>query len=363
MNEYLYLLRDIGLLKEVPNRSVPTPKKVLARTVCFLHEDADNPMGFILFSDGFACMTKGCHTEELFGNNLIGLIRHLVYRVTGKVMGSNEARKYIKRNKETFKEFVTRNRVHSGSKPHPEVQWTLDELLACLQIPDPYFLSRGFKPETLVHFGVGRCVRPLPDGRSTLIGWPIIPIRRIASTLPPLGYQARNPRYGDGHEKVKYYDGFQKTNAVFTDWDLRRNSRSSHLIIAEGVPTALRLWEAGFNAVATFGASMSFEQRMDIEWMLYRSEKREQVFFAIDADETGRQFVQRQECRDFANCLLKPLRIIEPPDGRKDFGDCSVEEIQSLFASLGVQPHVDQAQSTVAPPGPQRSILDKLRSL
>src|SRR5262249_7826156 len=98
----LRYLADLGLIGEVPDEH-PASRRVLARSVCFLHDGADNPNAFLLFADGFACTTKGCHKDKTFGCNLPGLVRHMVYRVTGEVMDWRPAWKYARANRDRLR--------------------------------------------------------------------------------------------------------------------------------------------------------------------------------------------------------------------------------------------------------------------
>ena len=81
----LTFLHDIGLLDEVPEDE-PEARQVLSRRCCPLHDGADNPQAFLLYKDGYACMTHRCHKNPTFGGNLYGLVCHLAYRANGKEM-------------------------------------------------------------------------------------------------------------------------------------------------------------------------------------------------------------------------------------------------------------------------------------
>src|SRR5689334_1099355 len=94
----LKFLREIDLLDEVPDEE-PMAGTVLSRRCCPLHDGADNPLAFLVYSDGYACQTHQCHKNNEFGPNHFGLIRHLVFRATGKVMNFREAIRHAEANK------------------------------------------------------------------------------------------------------------------------------------------------------------------------------------------------------------------------------------------------------------------------
>src|SRR5262249_45819946 len=117
-----------------------------------------------------------CHHTREFGHNLEGLLRLMVHRVTDEVLSWRAAWDYAKQNKARLKELVGDSlRPASRKRVRSVVDWTKEDLAACLEVPSSHYLKRGYRPETLQHFGVGTCVRFLPDGKK-LLGWTIIPI-------------------------------------------------------------------------------------------------------------------------------------------------------------------------------------------
>src|SRR5262249_22483616 len=156
----------------------PGPGVVLARCVCPFHEEADNPAGLVVYSDGWECATRGCHTDRTFGRNPVGLVRRFAHRLSGRGMDWREALTHVKAHRDEVKEMVEAAKAkQSGRASYRKkyVSWSAEDLAACLEVPDPYYLSRGYRPDTLEHFGVGRCVRELPDGED-LRGWSIFPV-------------------------------------------------------------------------------------------------------------------------------------------------------------------------------------------
>ena len=122
------------------------------------------------------CETNKCHKDKEFGCNLHGLIRHLVYKVSGEVLDWRPAWAFAQQNIDRLKEHLAgRVRQTSTGGHRRVVHWTRDDLLGCLEVPSRYYLGRGYRAETLQHFGVGTCVRPLPDGKR-LLDWAVFPI-------------------------------------------------------------------------------------------------------------------------------------------------------------------------------------------
>lgn len=321
----LKFLRDIDLLDDVPDDE-PIPGTVLARRCCPLHDGADNRQAFLIYADGYTCQTHECHKNSEFGPNLFGLIRHLVYRATGKVMPFREAIQHAERHKASLTALIPEGVRYRGRNTpfRPAVKYTAEELAACLRIPDDYYLSRGYRPETLQDFGVGTCVMQLPDGKN-LLGWSVIPVQDGPPLRPKVvGYTARNPHWAEGDRYPRWLHAFKRASYVFNQpnavlW-------GGTLVICEGPGDAMRCYEAGFKrAVATFGASLSGEQMAILFGPITMSEK---VYIAADADEAGRKFAESVFARIKG---VSKAEIIYPIAGCKDFGEMTAEQIRSML--------------------------------
>src|SRR4051812_41835879 len=77
----LRYLVTVGLLEEAP-KTHPGGRVVLSKSACFVH-GGDNRNALLVYADGWACETKGCHRKGM-GCNLPGLIRSIASRVCGK---------------------------------------------------------------------------------------------------------------------------------------------------------------------------------------------------------------------------------------------------------------------------------------
>ncbi len=342
MDRYLPFLKDIGLLDELPTET-PPQGTVLARSACFLH-GGDNPNAFLLFADGFVCTTHDCHKDRSLGRNIPGLIRHIVQRLTGEAMEWRAAWRWAKDNRVAIRKLVgdhVRAGKAKGSSEEEYVTWTDEELAACLQVPDPYYLSRGYRPETLRHFGVGRCVLPLPDGRDTLKGWSVFPVRSeewwrhmLWGNGTPLlhGYTARNPRHTKRGESIKWLHAVKRDECVY-NFGCHRPGKVEQFFICEGPGCVMRLWEAGYPyAVALLGASLSPSQHGLLHLLSLYLTDTATIYIAGDNDEKGRAFAEevRQKIRGgLTNDFPVPLF---PPDQYKDVGDMPADELRAWLS-------------------------------
>src|SRR5262249_26464234 len=150
---------------------------------------------FLLFQDGWSCQTRQRHKDREFGCNLFGLIRHMVFKLTDQVLPWKDAWRYAQAHVGDLRELVgdRARAARAGAEHEPVISFRREALMSCLEVPAALYLGRGYRPETLAHFGVGACVRPLPDGRD-LRGWPVFPVALDASGRN-YGYTARNPRW------------------------------------------------------------------------------------------------------------------------------------------------------------------------
>ena len=322
----LNFLHDIGLLDDLPDNE-PAPRTVLARRCCPLHDGADNPLAFLLYADGFACQTHQCHKNKEFGPNLFGLIRYLVYRATRRVMTFREAIQYAERHKGQLAALIPEGVRYKGrnTPSRPPVSYTAEELAACLHIPDDYFLSRGYRPETLNTFGVGTCVRQLPDGKN-LQGWSVLPVTDAGGTSDRsvVGYTARNPAWVQGGTHPKWVHGVAKSQFLFNYAVAKFGT--GPFVICEGPGDAMRWFEAGFpRAVAVMGASISADQMGLLFGPITLAPR---VYIAADADEVGREFAELLFAQIRGVCKAE---IVHPIKGAKDFGDMTAKEIRSLL--------------------------------
>jgi hypothetical protein len=198
------------------------------------------------------------------------------------------------------------------------VEWTLKDLASSLSTPDAYYLKRGYRPETLEHFGVGTCLRPLPDGKN-LPGWSIIPIPDLPNQ-PLCGYTARNPRWHDGSPYPKWYHAVSRRNCLFNSY-------------AASKRCVMRFHEAGFpGGIATLGTTLTSGQYYKFLSIYYN----QRVLIAADANEPGQKFAEELKRQIQGVCMQEPL-IIYPPHG-KDFGDLPTEEGKTFMESLGPMP-------------------------
>lgn len=95
----------------------------------------------------------------------------------------------------------------------------------------------------------------------------------------------------------------------------------SEIIVVESSFDAIKLHQMGFSAVATLGANVSREQLRLLEKYATK------IILAPDSDDAGQGFVKKIT----ENIKTREISLIKIPDGKKDIGDMTKEEILSAM--------------------------------
>jgi DNA primase len=192
--------------------------------------------------------------------------------------------------------------INSGSE-----ELSLDNVIIDYNSDDTKLLStiieRGYSLEILKEFEIGfskvkeRVVIPVRDPQYKLVGL----IGRAIS-------DSQDPRY-------LYNKGFKRADVLF---NIQTAKHHDSVIICEGSLDAIKISQSGYkNVVATLGAKISPNQVK----MVRRYFNSISVF--SDADDAGREM--RHAIID--ECCGKEIYTVEIPDGLKDPGDMTEQQI------------------------------------
>ncbi len=114
--------------------------------------------------------------------------------------------------------------------------------------------TRGLKPETVAHFGIGYATRGIMKGTIA------IPVHDEDGEL--VAYAGRRLKPADIEEqgKYKFPKGFKK-DLILYNFNRAKEHLADHLILVEGFFSVVKLYEMGFpNVVASMGCSLSEAQ-------------------------------------------------------------------------------------------------------
>ena len=297
-------------------------------STCPVHDSSDNPRAFSFAVDKgiWKCWTRDC--QHQFKNDIFGLIRGALSNNEGQDVGFSEALKWgcnllnLKRHNNII--------VPTDEAPDDFVQLisTLKEdvvnttynpiVLENTESPSKYFLSRGFKKDTLMYFGVGDCT----NSKSKMYNRAIIPIyddegKNVVAIIGRSVKEYKLPKF------LFYPKGFSKAGLLYNyHGAIDSIHKTNTVFIVEGQGDVWRLYESGiYNAVGIFGKSLSKEQELKLNKLPITH-----IIVLTDNDQAGRESkiqLQRQ--------LGRMYKLSFPKIPTKDIGEMTVDQIQNII--------------------------------
>ena len=295
---------------------------------CPIHEGSDNPFGVSIALDKqvWRCWTRGCHDH--YSCNIWGFIKGCL-----QTDSFSDALKYVCKLYDV--NGASKNGTNDNAGNHSHVDGDFSTLVGHLKKakqrgekceehveasrpktdrdPSPYFIARGYEPETLRFFGV----RETPsDTRGILRRRAIIPIWDNAGIY--CGYIGRatvpyiEPKY-------IFSKGIRKSNYLYNYHNAVSGlERQDTLFLVEGQGDVWRLWECGVkNAVGLFGKDVSSQQRK-----LLLNSGATRLVVLTDNDQAGRESkikIKRE--------LGRLFELVFPKMHTKDLGSMMCEQI------------------------------------
>ena len=295
--------------------------------ICPVHKSEDLASSCIYLSNGrYKCWSRGC--DDNIGKNFVNLIRWCL----------SEGKEYIATWDDVFdfidgeKFAVVKREVSERSK---EIVF-MDELkYPSVQIPCPYYVDRGFSPETLIKFGIGLTKQFPYTDRS------LVPIKSIDGKL--MGFSGRSI-----YEKCKicnfYHSKYQcciskdyEYARMFNKWlhstglktgltlyNIERCKVHNKLAIVEGPSCVWRLDKFNIPACACLGKTFSKEQADLLKMIGVES-----ILFLGDQDEAGLEFRKK-----FINNWHSTFKIYLTTLPKKDITEMSDEEIENTILPI-----------------------------
>lgn len=298
---------------------------------CPIHEGSDNPHGvsISLSKQTWKCWTRGC--QEHYKHDIFGFIKGIlqtdsfseVLKYVSKLYDLNGARKNehtismvnnanADNHNSNFNTIITtirRNKIHSCAN---NKALRYDELKTGTT-PSAYFISRGYREETLRFFGVQDSTEKTGPFKHRAI----IPISFHNETV---GYIARSTKEWL-QPKYLFSSGIKKSDYLYNyDNALQTANNKCCMFLVEGQGDVWRLWECGVkNVVGLFGKEISDAQRK----ILLETEVTTLIILT-DNDQVGRESKIKIK-RD----LGRLFRLIFPKMHTKDLGNMSIENVQT----------------------------------
>lgn len=184
-----------------------------------------------------------------------------------------------------------------------------EEELDSYRYTHPYLYKRGLTDEIIEKFDIGY------DKLTDSITFPVRDINGDCMFVARRSVNTKRFDIPKGITKPLYgmYE-VTHTKGFGVKYDVK-------LYVCEGMFDCLRLWCNNKVAVAGFGCLFNTYQIKQLEDMPFRT-----IVLALDNDKAGREATERlRKC--LPNKLIKEIRL---PDGRKDVGECTDEELLNL---------------------------------
>jgi len=328
---------------------------------CPVHS-GNNPQAWTMYPDGhttpgiWQCFTRQCHVKH--GHYLLDLI--VAIKVKYEVgytkrdaidwlcheMGfpsidavplpdSYESYRRKERTRDYYFTLDQRTERPKGSMNRYEFR-------NMVEMPAPYYVKRGFSPESLTHFDVGyskrinRVIVPVYDedfkhtigfvGRSVFDKCEKCQLWHSPdSHCPTLSMdQIRASKWIN-------IQNFETGQTLYNIWHAKQTIAATQTaVLVEGPPDVWRLHEAGIkNAVAMFGLDIGDEQIVQL--MMNRTAN---VIILTDNDEAG---INAAKC--LREKLHKTFRLYFPTIVAKDIGDENLDQV-----TKDVMPHLNKVK-------------------
>lgn len=304
-------------------------------SICPIHESSDNPRAFSFSKKRgiWKCWTREC--QDQYRNDVFGLIQGALSHQNGSDIGFGQVIQWIRDEFNISLSNVTTTKEPSSCE---EDEMSFDRLISYMKdditfpqptdiainsklvFPSPYFLGRGFKKKTLIHFNIGDCL----EKSSKFYERAIIPIHDDTG-LNTIGYICRSTKEYKIPKFLIYPQGFDKRYHFYNLHRAMPHIKASNSVfIVEGQGDVWKMHEAGiYNVLGILGRTLSREQEKRLQQLPLTH-----IIILTDNDQAGREskiHLQRQ--------LGRFYRLTFPKLSHKDIGDMSIKQIQKNILS------------------------------
>lgn len=287
---------------------------------CPYHKDGqeNRPSAGIRKSDGlFHCLACGeTHSLDEMIANCLGYSDPIIGH---KWLIRNFASVEVENRKPIELEF-TRGKTQQQETPSFVAEDELDKY----RVYHPYMYKRGLTDEIIELFDIGY------DERTDSITFPVrywgsanfgkclfVGRRQVSTKVFNIPKNMDKPLYG-------LYEIWLDLTMQAFDKGRGQSAHFKHcpeIYVCEGLFDCLRLWCNGKYAVAGFGCLFS-----DYQVTLLQGLPTRKLILALDSDKAGQDATKRLK-KQIKNKLITQVIL---PEGRKDIGECTDEEIQNL---------------------------------
>jgi len=279
-----------------------------------------------LYPPNWKCYSHNCHEEH---RGLVGLLMGILkvdYQGCIKWLSEFDINPS---QVNTGKKFIQSTKIITHKRLNPEYKISLNKID---YIKPKFYLDRGFKENTLKHFGISYC----NNRKNPFFGYITVPIfnddkKSIA------GFIARNPnpkclichRYHKENDpcssngtKWKNTAGFHNNAYFYNLWNAKPYiEKFNEVILTEGPADTWKMYESGiYNCLSMFGTSITMDQKVILESLPIINIK-----LFLDPDEAGK--TSSIKLKNY----LDRFYNVEIINYNKQPSECSKEELQKIF--------------------------------
>lgn len=272
------------------------------------------------------CFSRGC--EETHGSDIFGLVRAIrkcsfndairfIERFVDSSLSANEIQKL--KDQKANKEFI------QASRKKIELQKTYDPKCLSRLRKHNYLETRGYPTWLVERYHIGACLEPHLYMSNRIV----VPVCNKAGeivgftgrTLDPLWKEKKIPKWKHSRGAWVSNNLFNINNAALYI------EESSTVILCEGPLDVLRFEQAGVrNSVSILGKKFYPEQMTILAGC-----GATRIIDALDQDAAG-QSGSRGILKTAA--LMYEIEKRKIPDGRKDIGEMTIEEVKEVFSEF-----------------------------
>lgn len=348
------LLNQLGVDLRPQGRTLAGP--------CPVH-GGNNPGACQIYPDGYSmkgnwvCYTRHC--ENVFYKTIIGFVRGVLSNRRGyakpgdpvvpfmdavhylcKFIGQDFDELRLDKSEFEKKRFIAHMEGLRPKQQRP-LGWKKEDILARMECPSPYFLSRGFSRGVLTRFMAGDWLNPNPAGE--MFNRAVVPIlspdgKRVVGVsgrsknssclkcglyhpveLPACPTEEDKKRFS----KWRHNEGFYAHGHLYNlDGASPRIRSTGKVVLVESPGNVWRLTEAGVeNAVAQFGSNLEDEQQILLE-----ASGAMTIFLGFDDDKAGKRATET-----IIQQLGRVFRVVPIKGIRGDLAEMSVEEVKTII--------------------------------
>lgn len=299
---------------------------------CPIHDSTSNSAFIYTKSDTFPpnwkCYTNNCHEEV--GSSLVNFLKAVLKTdYKGCVEWLSKLDIHPDSSEVNHNKFIQTSKLITHKRNCQKYKISLNELS---YVKPKFYIERGFKEETLKHFGISYC----NNRKNPFFGYITVPIfnddkKSIA------GFIGRNPnpkclickRYHKENDpcskngtKWKNTAGFRNNSYFYNLWNAKPYiNKYKEVILVEGAADVWRLFEYGiYNVLGMFGTSITMDQKVILESLPILTIK-----LFLDNDEAGIESAKK--LKKYLDRFYN-VKIISCP---KQPADCNQQELKEIL--------------------------------